>query len=81
MDGGVLEEAVGAKLICNPATRHFWNGGVLNYPHLYDEANICQKTPTEISGIDVPDAAELSFREQLFRKNECQWRRLSIIRL
>ncbi|KAI8898538.1 hypothetical protein BC833DRAFT_620227 [Globomyces pollinis-pini] len=31
MDGGMLEEAVGAKLIYNLVLQHFWNGSVLNY--------------------------------------------------
>jgi hypothetical protein len=57
MDGGMLEEAVGAKLIYNVVPQHFWNGSVLNYLHLYDEINLCQEIPTEISGMHVLDAA------------------------
>jgi hypothetical protein len=30
MDGGMLEEAVGAKLIYNLVLLHFWNGSVYN---------------------------------------------------
>jgi hypothetical protein len=37
--------------------QHFWNGSVLNYLHLYDEINLCQEIPTEISGMHVLDAA------------------------
>jgi hypothetical protein len=44
MDGGMLEEAVGAKLIYNVVSQHFWNGSVLNHLHLYDEINLCQLT-------------------------------------
>jgi hypothetical protein len=31
MDDGMLEEAVGAKLIYNAVPQPFWNGSVLNY--------------------------------------------------
>jgi hypothetical protein len=40
MDGGILEEAVGAKLIYNLVLLHFWNGSALNCRHPYDKINL-----------------------------------------
>jgi hypothetical protein len=34
MDGGMLGEAVGAKLICNLVLQHFWNASVLDYQQI-----------------------------------------------
>ena len=58
MDGGMLEEAVGAKLIYNLVLQHFWNGSVLNYQHPYDKINLHESNPTEIFEMDVLDVVE-----------------------
>ena len=58
MDGGMLEEAVGAKLIYNLVLQHFWNGSVLNYRHPYDKINLYQANQTEIFAMDVLDVVE-----------------------
>jgi hypothetical protein len=39
MDGGMLEEAVGARLICNLVLQRFWKGRVLNYQYPCDKIN------------------------------------------
>ena len=58
MDGGMLEEAVGAKLIYNLVLQHFWNGSVLNCRHPYDKINLHQANQTEIFAMDVLDVVE-----------------------
>ena len=58
MDGGMLEEAVVAKLIYNLVLLHFWNGSVLNCSHPYDKINLDQANQTEIFAMDVLDVVE-----------------------
>ena len=53
MDGGMLEEAVGAKWICKLVLQHFWKGSVYNYQHPYHD-----KVTTEVVNMGVLDAAE-----------------------
>jgi hypothetical protein len=53
MDGGMLEEAAGAKLICNHVLQHFWNGNVFIYQNQYDKINPNQTEPFKNVAPDV----------------------------